>query len=48
MTKKIPAFALWFLLALVTVAIPLACSSSSSDNTDAASDKTADALTTGG
>jgi hypothetical protein len=48
MTKKIPAFALWLVLAVVTVAIPLACSSSSTDTIDAAPDKAADVMTSSG
>ena len=47
MMTKIPALAIWFMLALVTVAIPVACSSSTSDGTDAAAEKAADAMTKG-
>jgi hypothetical protein len=35
MFKKIPAFALWMMLALAVALVPLACSSSSSTTPDA-------------
>jgi hypothetical protein len=48
MLKKIPTFAYWVLLAMVVVAVPLACSSSSSDSTDAHSESAASDATNPG
>jgi hypothetical protein len=39
MLKKIPTFVYWMLLAVVVTAVPLACSSSDSNSTDANSEK---------
>jgi hypothetical protein len=47
MTKKIPAFVMWLVLAVAAVAIPLACSSSN-DATDGATEKAAVDMTSAG
>jgi hypothetical protein len=47
MFKKIPTLAMWLFLAVVVIAVPLACSSSS-DSPDANSDKVAADMTSAG
>jgi hypothetical protein len=47
MTKKIPTFVVWLVLAVAAVAIPLACSSSN-DATDAASERASVDMTSAG
>jgi hypothetical protein len=47
MFKKIPTLAIWLFLAVVVVAVPLACSSSS-DTPDANSEKSSADMTSAG
>ncbi len=47
MFKKIPTLAIWLFLAVVVIAVPLACSSSS-DSPDGNSEKSAVDMTSAG
>lgn len=48
MLKKIPTFAVWFILAVIATAVPIACGSTSSDNNDGPSDKAPSDMTSAG
>jgi hypothetical protein len=48
MFKKIPSFAVWLILAVVAITVPLACGSSTDDNTDGHSDRAAVDMTSPG